>query len=86
MDVHDSTPSNLSQQSLMEGRDDEEMKSLSVRINPKYLRIHADRMHKDQPFFCTTSAEEAMYRRRQASVLQNRVYSFFENHGYFHGY
>ena len=71
---------------MVEGKDDEEMKSSSVRINPKYLRIHVDRMHKGQPSLCT-SAEEAMYRRGEASVLQNRVYSFFENHGYyFHGY
>jgi hypothetical protein len=66
----------------MEGRDDEEMKSLSVRINPKYLRIHAERMHKDQPSLCN-SAEEAMYRRGQASVLENettvcRTYRLFQ--------
>ena len=47
-DVHDSTPSNVLSQQYSDVRD-EEKKSLSVRINPTSLRIHADRMHKDQP-------------------------------------
>ena len=59
LDVHDSsTPSNIVSQQSSEGRD-EEKKSSSVRINPKYLRIHAERMHKDQPSLCN-SAEEAI--------------------------
>ena len=81
LDVHDSTPSNIVSQQSSEGRD-EEKKSSSVRINPKYLRIHADQMHKDQPSLCN-SAEEAMYRRGQASVLENettvcRTYRLFQ--------
>jgi hypothetical protein len=53
----------------MEGRDDEEMKSLSVRINPKYLRIHADRMHKDQPFF-------ALLVQRRRCIVEDKHLSY----------